>query len=54
MDKDSFVKIFNSFIPKLQEYTLDKNKEWNIKGFIDKNKTIFQISTDTKLVSKII
>ena len=54
MDKDGFIKIFNSFIPELQEYTLDKNKEWNIKGFIDKNKTIFQISTDTKLVSKII
>ena len=54
MDKDGFIKIFNSFILKLQEYTIDKNKEQNIKGFIDKNKMIFQISTDTKLVSKII
>ncbi|MDR1337846.1 MAG: EcoRV family type II restriction endonuclease [Rickettsiales bacterium] len=54
MNKETFKAKFLEFIKELELYAVDKKKEWKIKGFIDIEKTIFTISTDTKIVSKII
>lgn len=55
MKPDIFESKFKEFIKELKEYTTCNNtNEWKIKGFIDIDKNIFTISTDTKLVSKIL
>ena len=51
----SFKEKFNDFIPKLtKELSIPESTDWTVKGFIDCNKNIYSISTDTKVVSKII
>jgi len=51
----SFEEKFNEFIPELTEaLTVPNSKDWAVKGFIDYHKNIYSISTDTKVVSKII
>lgn len=51
----SFKEKFNDFIPKLtKELSIPNSNDWTVKGFIDCNKNIYSISTDTKVVSKII
>jgi len=46
---------FLSFLPKLKESLTEKETvEWSIKGFIDTYKNIYAITTDTKVISKII
>lgn len=55
MTPDIFKSKFKNFTKELKNYTtVGDNNDWNIKGFIDINKNIFTISTDTKLVSKIL
>ena len=54
MDKENFEKEFLAFLETLKQYVSDEAKSWAIKGFIDINKNIFTISTDTKIVSKIL
>ena len=55
MTPDIFKSKFKEFIKELKEYTTCNNtNEWKIKGFIDIDKNIFTISTDTKLISKIL
>lgn len=51
----------NEFITKLREavlsfapYVSTKDGQWVVKGFIDVYKNIYTISTDTKVISKII
>jgi hypothetical protein len=51
----SFEEKFNQFIPELTEaLTIPNSEDWTVKGFIDYYKNIYSISTDTKVVSKII
>lgn len=51
----SFKENFDKFIPKLtNELSIPNSTDWTVKGFIDCNKNIYSISTDTKVVSKII
>ncbi len=55
MTPEIFKAQFKKFIGELKEYTTcNDTNEWKIKGFIDIDKKIFTISTDTKLVSKIL
>lgn len=54
MDKENFEKEFLIFLKTLKKYVSDEAQNWAIKGFIDINKSIFTISTDTKIVSKIL
>ena len=55
MAPDEFKRRFKEFIKELKDYTTYKaTNEWKIKGFIDIDGTIFPISTDTKLISKIL
>lgn len=54
MNKKKFLKSLSSFCSELEEYTSDKSKSWKIKGFIDSDKQVFTISSDTKVLSKIL
>jgi hypothetical protein len=50
----SFDQIFAPLIEEFKNILQGDSKQWNIKGFIDTNHTIYPISVDTKVVSKII
>lgn len=52
--KSEFVAKFKEFVKDLQQCVSCKDGQWSIKGFIDVYKNIFTISTDTKIVSKIL
>ena len=44
----------NQFVEELKKYVSTETGEWTIKGFIDVYKNIYTISSDTKIVSKIL
>jgi hypothetical protein len=50
---DFEIKLDN-FVENLKEYVSTEDGDWSIKGFIDIYKNIFTISSDTKIVSKIL
>lgn len=52
--KKAFKKALDEFADKLEHYVSSDDGEWAIKGFIDVYKNIYTISSDTKIVSKII
>jgi hypothetical protein len=52
--KLNFKKALNSFAEKLRGYVATETGEWSVKGFIDVYKNIYTISSDTKIVSKIL
>lgn len=52
--KNEFKKELDKFTDKLESYVSTDNGEWSVKGFIDVYKNIFTISSDTKIVSKIL
>ena len=52
--KSSFKKALTVFAEKLQQHVSTENGEWSVKGFIDVYKNIYTISSDTKIVSKIL
>jgi len=52
--KNEFLVHLTTFTEKLKEYVSSENGDWTIKGFIDVYKNIYTISSDTKIVSKIL
>jgi len=44
----------NVFVNELKQYVSTETGDWTIKGFIDVYKNIYTISSDTKIVSKIL
>jgi len=52
--KEIFEMQLKEFVEKLQKYISTKDGQWSIKGFIDVYKNIYTISSDTKIVSKIL
>jgi len=52
--KNEFKKELDKFSDKLKSYVSTENGDWTVKGFIDVYKNIYTISSDTKIVSKII
>ncbi len=52
--KSIFKKALADFAETLQSYVSTENGEWSIKGFIDVYKNVYTISSDTKIVSKIL
>lgn len=52
--KTVFKKALDKFTDKLEKYVSTENGDWTIKGFIDIYKNIYTISSDTKIVSKIL
>jgi hypothetical protein len=52
--KSDFKKELDKFAVKLEKYVSTDNGDWSVKGFIDVYKNIYTISSDTKIVSKIL
>lgn len=52
--KSEFKKALDAFSEKLEKYVSTDNGDWSVKGFIDVYKHIYTISSDTKIVSKIL
>lgn len=52
--KTDFKKELDKFTDKLEKYVSSENGDWSVKGFIDVYKNIYTISSDTKIVSKIL
>ena len=52
--KIKFEGALNEFVKELKGYVSTDTGEWTVKGFIDVYKNIYTISSDTKIVSKIL
>jgi hypothetical protein len=52
--KSKFKKDLQDFAESLKECVSTETGEWTVKGFIDVYKNIYTISSDTKIVSKIL
>ncbi|MDR3251621.1 MAG: EcoRV family type II restriction endonuclease, partial [Tannerella sp.] len=52
--KTDFKKVLDAFAGRLNGYVSTENGDWSVKGFIDVYKNIYTISSDTKIVSKIL
>lgn len=52
--KKEFKNALDEFTTKLEKYVSTENGDWSVKGFIDVYKNIYTISSDTKIVSKIL
>lgn len=54
VERIEFEKNINEFVKELRDYVSSEDGEWTIKGFIDIYKNIYTISSDTKIISKIL
>ena len=54
MTKDDFISKLRTAVNNFTPFVSTKDGQWVVKGFIDVYKHIYTISTDTKVVSKII
>ncbi|MCD4819466.1 MAG: EcoRV family type II restriction endonuclease [Candidatus Cloacimonetes bacterium] len=52
--KKEFLKNLKKFAKTLTEYVSTNSGEWSIKGFIDIDENIYTISSDSKIISKIL
>ena len=52
--KGNFKEKLQKFLETIISYVSTPNGQWSIKGFIDVYKNIYTISSDTKIVSKIL
>ncbi|PIB37648.1 restriction endonuclease [Gaetbulibacter sp. 5U11] len=52
--KKEFLDKLIEFSKVLTEYVSDKAGDWKVKGFIDIEKSVYTISSDTKIISKIL
>ncbi len=52
--KREFFDNLQAFTQSLKEYVSTEDGEWTIKGFIDIYRNVYTISSDTKIVSKIL
>ncbi|MBI3236021.1 MAG: EcoRV family type II restriction endonuclease [Bacteroidetes bacterium] len=52
--KLEFKKALSIFTEKLEKYVSTENGDWSVKGFIDVYKNIYTITSDTKIVTKIL
>src|SRR5882672_10421596 len=52
--KREFKAALKKFTEKLKGYVSTDTGDWTVKGFIDVYKNIYTISSDTKIVSKIL
>lgn len=54
LHKQEFAEVLSRFVSGLGEYVSADDGQWTVKGFIDIYKNIYTISSDTKIVSKIL
>ena len=52
--KEISLKQLKEFAKSLTEYVSTNSGEWSIKGFIDVEKNVYTISSDSKIISKIL
>ncbi len=52
--KSKFDKSLKEFVGALKKYVSTESGEWTVKGFIDIYKNVYTISSDTKIISKIL
>ena len=53
-EKEQFASKLEEFVVELREHVSTEDGQWTIKGFIDIFKNVYTISSDTKIVSKIL
>ena len=53
-EKNVFAAALTEFVKGLESYVSAEDGQWTVKGFIDIFKNIYTISSDTKIVSKIL
>ncbi len=53
-EKDAFISALKQFAETLTAYVSDKSNDWKVKGFIDTEHSIYGISSDTKIISKLL
>ncbi|MBK1640964.1 restriction endonuclease [Chromatium okenii] len=54
VEKDNFVQQLEQFVAELRDHVSSNDGQWTIKGFIDIFRNVYTISSDTKIVSKIL
>ncbi|MCP5330313.1 MAG: restriction endonuclease [Pseudomonadales bacterium] len=52
--KEEFEEQLKEFVGSLQSYVSTEDGQWAIKGFIDVFENVYTISSDTKIISKIL
>lgn len=52
--KQVFFESLQEFVHPLRDYISTEDGQWTVKGFIDIYKNVYTISSDTKIVSKIL
>lgn len=53
-EKENFAEKLEEFVTELKEHISTDDGQWTVKGFIDVFKNVYTISSDTKIVSKIL
>ena len=53
-EKENFAEKLEEFVTELKDHISTDDGQWSIKGFIDIFKNVYTISSDTKIVSKIL
>lgn len=53
-EKEIFLIKLKEFVAGLKNYVSTDDEQWTVKGFIDIFKNVYTISSDTKIVSKIL
>jgi len=54
ISKDRFFESIKNLANTLNKYTMTTDNQWTVKGFIDTFQNIYTISSDSKIVSKIL
>ena len=53
-EKENFAKKLEAFVTELKAHISTADGNWSVKGFIDTFQNIYTISSDTKIVSKVL
>ncbi len=52
--KKAFLTALSEFVKELRDHVAGEDGQWAVKGFIDIYRNVFTVSSDTKIVSKIL
>lgn len=53
-EKTIFIERLEAFVTELKTHTSTSDGQWTLKGFIDVFKNVYTISSDTKIISKLL
>ena len=53
-EKENFSKKLEEFVTKLKSHVSTNDGQWTVKGFVDIFENVYTISSDTKILSKIL